>query len=119
MRILREAREGGEWIDADVLATVDAIAAAARAYVEARVIASVYDPATSDDGTQALPMTEAVSVSGVDGWLSTSAVADKLGCGERNVVRLIDSKRLASIRVGRSHLVDPAELARFMEDRTV
>ena len=63
-------------------------------------------------------MTAVASPSDVHEWYSTSAVADRLGCSERNVVRLIAEGRLAGIRVGRNHLVEPSELARYLEDRT-
>lgn len=109
-RLLREARERGERIDDEVLATVAAIDRAGHAYASERVLAS------SEFGMSPLPLTEAPSCSGSDGLLSTSEVADRLGCGERNVVRLISERRLSSVRRGRMHLVDPGVLARYMED---
>lgn len=111
-RLVAEARNGGERLDDEVLATVSAIDAAGRAYVSGRLLAS------SDDGMARRPLAELAPSSVVDGWLSTSDVADRLGCSERNVVRLIAARRLPSVRVGRAHLIDPAELARYLEDRS-
>ena len=108
-KLLLKARDDGARLDDDVLATVAAIERAGRAYTSGRL-------AASDDGTPKRPMTAAASPSDMHGWFSTSAVADRLGCTERNVRRLIASERLASTRVGRAHLIDPAELARHLED---
>lgn len=110
-RMLREARNEGRRLDDELLATIHALDHAGRVYVEGRLMAS------SDSGTPRLPITEDASPSDLDGWLSTSAVADHLGCSERNVVRLIHTKRLVSTRLGHQHLIDPGELARFMEER--
>ena len=111
-RLLREARDRGERIDHEVIAIANAIERAGHSYATSRVLA------TSDSGTGALPIADTRSPSDPDDWLSTSAVADRLGCGERNVVRLITEGRLVSIRVGRNHRIERSELARYLEDRT-
>lgn len=114
-RLLREARDQGVRVDDEVLSTASAIERASREYVLARVKAG--SETGSDSGTRAVPITAAPSPSVFDGWLSTSAVADRIGCSERYVVRLIHESRLTSRRLGRAHLVDPVEVERFLDDR--
>ena len=111
-QLIREARDRGERIDEEVLATAKAIESAGRSYAAGRVMA------TSDLGPPPLPTADVTSSSTPGEWLSTSAVADRLGCTERHVVRLIAEGHLASTRIGVAHLVEPSELARYLEDRT-
>jgi excisionase family DNA binding protein len=108
--LLRQARDRGERLDDELVATVSAIERAGREYAASRVRAG------SASGTAELDSAELPSGSGVDG-LSTAKAAAQLRCSERWVTKLIASRRLEAQRVGRAWLVDAASLANLIEDR--
>ena len=109
-RLLREARDRGERIDDDVAATVSAIERASRSYAARRVLAG------SVDGT-ARPMSAELTAVSPD-ELGTTDVATRLGCTERNVIKLLATGRLDGRMVGRSWLVDSGSVARLLEERS-
>ena len=108
--LVRQAHAAGERLDEELVATVAAIERAARDYAASRVRAG------SVDGTTEPDLAELSSGSESNG-LSTAETADRLGCSERWVTKLIAADRLAAQRVGRSWVVDPASLAGLIDDR--
>lgn len=78
--LLRQARDQGERLDEEVVATVSAIEQAGREYAASRVRAG------SASGTSELDFAELPSGSDRDG-LSTAEAADELGCSERWVTK--------------------------------
>lgn len=108
-RLLREAREGGERLDDEVVATVAALERASHHFAASRVAAG------SATGTSDLALAELTSWSAHG--LTTGEVADRLGCSERNVTKLLTTGRLTGRRAGRAWLVDPDSVARLLHDR--
>ena len=50
----------------------------------------------------------------VVGWWPSGRAAERLGCSERNIVKLLHSGRLAGRQIeGRRWLVDPASIERY------
>ncbi len=107
---VRQAHAAGERLDEETVATVAGIERAGRWYVESQARPS------SVNGTSEPDLAELPSESEPHGY-STTEAADRLGCGERNVVKLISAQRLSARRVGRTWLIEPASLARLVDDR--
>lgn len=126
---LRRARDNGERLDPELIATIRAIEAAGRAYATRRIDAALAadgdDPveATSsvppaDDGERPAPEPDPESVGHVAGVaMSTAAVAARLGCSERNVRALADRGALAGRRVGRTWVFDPVDVEEYAAAR--
>jgi len=110
-RLLREARDRGEQLDDEVVTTVTALERASRTYAARRVLA------TSVNGSAGPDLAEVTARS--PDALTTADVADRLGCGERNVVRLIAAGELNGRRVGRAWLVDAGSVARKLDKRSL
>jgi hypothetical protein len=109
-RLLREARDRGERVDDEVVAAVTALERASRIYAARRVLAG------SVDGTAGPNSAELAAPSPDE--LSMAVVAERLGCGERNVTKLIARRHLDGRKVGRTWLVDAGSVARLLYDRS-
>ena len=100
---LRRARDQGEALDAELVATIYAIEAAGLAYVH-RVTAT--DPAGAD-----------ASASRRREVLTVAEVAVRLECSHRNVRALATRGALAGRRDGRSWVFDPVDVEEYAATR--
>jgi excisionase family DNA binding protein len=111
---LRRARDSGERVPSDVIATVRAIDEIARAHAARRVEASL---TTSASRSSEVDLAEVASYSPGDGWITTREAADRLGCSPRYVTMLIDTRRLGARRVGRAWSIDAGDVERLVRER--
>ena len=112
--LLRRARDNGERLDEDLVATVRAICMADRAYTEGRIRASL----VSANGHEEQPNEDMASDwRGHAGHISVAEAAERSGLGIRHVRRLAAEGRFGGRRVGSAHLVDPVALAEFMTEQ--
>lgn len=111
MTELRRARDRGEQLDRDLVATVLAIEEAGRAYATRRVLSAL---AASDDGTTGIPQPGERETTDV---LTTTEVADRLGCSTRNVRGLAERGALRGRRVGRTWTFDVVDVQEYIDTR--
>ena len=119
---LRRARDNGEVVDAELVATIRAIEAAGTAY--AQKLTS--EAAAEGTGTSAPSDAEAPAITGpqpavgdgeMTATMTTAAVAARLGCSERNVRALADRGALPGRRVGRAWVFDAVEVEEYATAR--
>lgn len=111
MAEMRRARDRGERLDSDLIATVLAIDEAGREYATRRVLGAL---AASEDGTTGIPLREADDITAV---LTTTEVAARLGCSARNVRALAERGALSGRRVGRSWTFDVVDVQEYIDTR--
>lgn len=111
MAEMRRARDGGERLDPDLVATVLAIEEAGREYATRRVLGAL---AASADGSSGIPKDDADEITAV---LTTTEVASRLGCSTRNVRALAERGALPARRVARSWVFDAIDVQEYIETR--
>ena len=113
MTELRRARDQGEALDPELVATIYAIEAAGLAYVD-RVTGTEVPPA---DAEESLAAPLHATPSSRHDTLTVSEVATRLGCSERNVRALATRGALAGRRDGRSWLFDHVDVEEYAASR--
>ncbi|HUR48306.1 MAG TPA: helix-turn-helix domain-containing protein [Acidimicrobiales bacterium] len=111
MAEMRRARDRGERLDPDLVATVLAIDEAGREYATRRVLGAL---AASADGSTGIPSSDDRETNDV---LTTTEVAERLGCSTRNVRALAERGALPGRRVGRSWTFDLVDVQEYIDAR--
>jgi len=107
---LRAAVQRGEHLDEELVVTVGALEVSANRYAASRVAAG----ASSVIGTPGIPM---ATTTATIGQMSTTEVASRLGCGQRNVVALARRGTLAGRQVAGRWLFDTDDVDDFEATR--
>ncbi len=111
--LLRRARDAGERLDEDLVATVRALEEAGRAYAEGRVRASL----TSANGHEQRPQTDMAPELKSHAGITITEAAERLGVGERQARRLAADGRFGGRRVGKAWIVDPVAVGEYVSER--
>ncbi len=106
---LRKARDEGQSLDVELVATVKHLEDAGEAFAAARAAVQ-----RSAAGTLGIPPYDPPVTMAL---MSTADVAQRLGCGTRNVRALAERGTLPGRRVGSVWSFDPADVEHYLERR--
>ena len=112
--LLRQARDRGEQVDEEVVATIRAIDLAGQAYAEGRVKASL---STSANGHGQRPEADMAAHSAGHAGITIAEAAHRLDVSERHARRLAAEGRFGGRRVGSTYLVDPVLVGEYIRTK--